>query len=202
MNIFSCSNEKIFFQRYLHKDKNPNCTEELIYCLLSNIETTFVFVYDHRVNTVWISPPLGRDRFFKAIFFVLSIQLKQFYAETYDWLQHLKEEVSNRPPKPISESTGPQIVAKKRPRSSKTNYALRDIQSELSKHHKFSVEVLYYSWQNKRSIIGQGRTSFVCKVNVGENSYAVKLVDVYKPAKDALEELENEFNVLKELDGK
>lgn len=180
----------------MNKDKNPHKHEEKIYSLISNIETTFVIVYDENLNTVWVSPPISRENFIRSIFFVLSYLLKPLYKKTHPWLYEEIVKLSNErsfnyKPKSRNSGSANSIAYNTRSNSNRLDNSVGE----------FNQEALQYAWQNSRRLIGIGRTCFVCSVKIDSEIFAFKMIDIFKPAYEALEELENEYNVLNSLKG-
>lgn len=129
---------------------------------------------------------MPRTDLIKSIYFVLALKLRKYYQEKNVWLYERVTTLSNdRNFSPRFEPT--------------VNYT--DRLRKRSEKPENKTNVLMAAWNEKITLIGVGRTGFVCKLQVGSVILALKLVDPFKTPEDALEELENEYNVLSSLKG-
>lgn len=135
---------------------------------------------------------MPRTDLIKSIYFVLALKLRKCYQEKNVWLFERVTALSNdRNFSPRFEPT--------------VNYTDRLRERSEKQENKTNVPVtkksLMAAWNEKITLIGVGRTGFVCKLQIGSVILALKLIDPFKTPEDALEELENEYNVLSSLKG-
>ena len=71
--------------------------------------------------------------------------------------------------------------------------------SDFKPEYPISSDQLYKIWLRDGTMIGEGRTAIVCKVPFRGGWLALKMVDVFKHAENAIQELEDETNFLKKL---
>lgn len=183
----------------MKEEKNPNKHENYMYSLLSNMETTFILVFDEKANTLWVSPPQPRDKFIRSIFFVLSYLLKPYFQHTHPWLYDEIVRLSNNRRFDVQRRPSNQLRKLSNSIASFTRSRIRLLKSNLEEECDF--QLLKHAWENTRRFIGSGRTCFVFSVNIGFQMYALKMIDIFKPASGAMEELENEYKVLSSLKG-
>ena len=135
---------------------------------------------------------MSRTELIKSIYFVLALKLRKYYKDKNVWLYERVTALSNdRNFSPRFEPT--------------VNYTDRLRKRSEKQENKTNVRItkksLMAAWNEKITLIGVGRTGFVCKLQIGSVILALKLVDPFKTPEDALEELENEYNVLSSLKG-
>jgi len=166
-----------------------------VYALLSTFEQTFVFYYNEKKNILLISPQLSRNKLLKAIFFVLAINLRKTIEKTnpdlFEILNNIANDVTNViadiVEKDENKSTHERNLRKKESKDS-TNQS-----GKTKKMNQLRYEL---SFEKNSLIVGNGRTSMVYKVPIDEGWQALKMVDLFKPAAGAHQELENEANVM------
>lgn len=135
---------------------------------------------------------MPRTDLIKSIYFVLALKLRKYYQEKNVWLYERVTTLSND--RNFSPRFEPTVNYTDRLRK-------RSEKPENKTNVRISRESLMAAWNEKITLIGVGRTGFVCKLQVGSVILALKLVDPFKTPEDALEELENEYNVLSSLKG-
>lgn len=117
-------------------------------------------VFNEHENTVWISPPLGRDKFITSIFFVLSYLLKPFYKKTHPWLYEEIVKLSQKreftkptlkPPK--KKNLKSSSSSSRRKNSTATNMInTRSNSHRLNSIEECNQESLEHAWQNNRRL--------------------------------------------------
>lgn len=171
------------------------------YTMLSNFTTTFVFCYSDENETLLVSPPLPHSEFLKSIFFVLALKLRSFYKDKLDWLF--------RPISILSQDSSFFFLSKPQPAQNKPNKPSNpyNLRAKMKKNvdgkndADLDASTLQSLMNDNVQLVGTGRTCFVCTVQRGHSVVALKLIDIFKPAFGALEELENEYHVLRFLKG-
>jgi len=170
-----------------------------VYALLSTFEQTFVLHYNNDTDILLISPKLSRKDLLKAIFLVLALNLRKTFEKTNPELFKILND--------ITEDVDKYVKRQKDTLNPPHNYNLRkrefneweQTQSQqnrkINSKNQLGYELLI-SFRKNRISLGYGRTSMVFKVHVDGVWLAFKMVDLFKPAVGALQELENEAKVM------
>ena len=171
--------------------KEANYGSRYMFALLSSYELTYVLFLDNNTEidkplNLFISPPIRKDKLLRAICFVLAMRYECILLEkqTSNEIENLRNDVLN-----YFEEKNNSL-----PKSVNIEYGSNSLQARILR-----------AWREKpiQTVIGRGRTGFVVKLDLDDDeSLALKMVNVFKHAPDAIDELENEYDVLQFLNEK
>ena len=190
--------------------KEANNRTRYMFSLVSSYELTYVLFLDNGsdVNTrsndesvkamnLFISPFITKDQLLRAICFVLAMRYECILMEkqTSKKIQNIRIDVLNKF----------EMKNKSLPKSSNGENSENDSNSanvgNIQAPQSLQARILR-AWraESGKTVIGRGRTGFVVKLDLDDGeSLALKMVDVFKHAHGAIEELENEYKVLQFL---
>lgn len=160
-----------------------------VYSLISSYEKTFVLYLDNEQDetNLFISPPIHKDQLLRAVFFVLIMR--------NEWLN---ENIEKEALKIFDD-----LQKKFKQYFKTTNQSLSKTKNENKDiPHSSKEGSIVKSMANYKKVIGFGRTCFVVKTLYAGEWLALKMVNVFKHEKGALEELKNEKMVLEALNKK
>lgn len=179
----------------------PNTNNNLSkkYAILTNFESTYVVYLEDFGQPLLISKKLGKDEMMRAFFFVLCRNLSDLFQDFNE-----KSPIQVRSFQPSGGQVTSKPFSRQDQKSSSNTTAISKNETNNSRPQKSSSkqnanigEVLAKKLLNESEFIGEGRTCCVYKIKYEGEFLALKMVDYTNPPYLALEEFENEVNVLK-----
>lgn len=189
--------------------KDANDGTRHMFSLVSSYKLTYVLFLDNYsdLNTratndesgkplnLFISQPLGKEKLLRAICFVLAMRYKGIAIEN----QKSKAIVTLRKDVIDYFNRKNNLIKSKNSNCWNDKEKAKRANSDNIESPEPLEARLLRAWKEKprKNVIGRGRTGFVVKLDLGGESLALKMVDVFKHAPGAIDKLENEYKVLK-----